>query len=69
MNNTKETLLTLLTQQVSYAFGLNGKLGLEAKKERQAAVEAANSTLSLLESQFGMDPEDTLEGIMACADI
>ena len=58
--NTKETLLALLAQQVEYAFSLNGKLGLEAKKERQMAVAAANSTLEILEKQFGLDPEEVL---------
>ena len=67
--NNKETFLALLTQQVQYAFGLDGKLGLEAKKERQMAVAAVNSTLEILETQFDMDPEDALEGAMSCADI
>jgi hypothetical protein len=67
--NNKETLLTTLTEQVRYAFGLNGKLGLEAMKERQEAVRAVNATLEILETQFDMDPEDALEGAMSCADI
>lgn len=67
--NNKEQLLALLTEQVKYAFGMNGKLGLEAMKERQEAVRAVNATLEILETQFDMDPEDALEGAMSCADI
>lgn len=63
MKNTKEQLLATLTEQVRYAFGLNGRLGIEAQNERHEAVVAANATLSLLEKRFGLDPEEVLASV------
>jgi len=65
--NNKETLLALLAQQVRYATGLDGKSGMDAKRERQIACAAANSTLEILEKQFGLDPEEVLVEAMEAA--
>lgn len=57
----KDTLLQLLKQQVQYAVGLNGKIGVEAT--RRDACNAANATLQLLETFFGLDPAEVLESL------
>ena len=58
--NKKETLIQLLRQQISYAQSLNGKLGLAIQNEKHEALVAANSTLSLLEKRYGLDPKKVL---------
>lgn len=66
--NNKVRLLAILTQQVSHAFGFDGQIGPEAQKEREKAIKAANATLKVLETKFGLDPEEVLEGVIASAD-
>ena len=58
--NKKETLIQLLRQQISYVRSLNGKLGLAIQNEKHEALVAANSTLSLIEKRYGLDPKKVL---------
>jgi len=53
----KDQLIQLLAQQIKYATGLDGKIGIDAANERKLACDAANSTLHLLETKFKLDPE------------
>lgn len=53
----KDQLIQLLAQQIKYAMGLDGKIGIDAAEERRKACDAANSTLHLLETKFKLDPE------------
>jgi uncharacterized membrane protein len=57
---TKESLIQLLAQQIKYATGLDGKIGIEAANERKLACDAANCTLAIL-SQMGLAAEDAFE--------
>ena len=57
---TKESLIQLLSQQIKYATGLDGKIGIEAANERKFACDAANCTLAIL-TQMGLEAEDAFE--------
>ena len=53
----KDQLIQLLAQQIKYATGLDGKIGIDPAEERRKACDEANSTLHLLETKFKLDPE------------
>lgn len=57
---TKESLIQLLAQQIKYATGLDGKIGIDAANDRKLACDAANCTLAIL-SQMGLEADDAFE--------
>ena len=56
----KNNLIQLLAQQIKYATGLDGKIGIDAANERKLACDAANCTLAIL-TQMGMEADEAFE--------